>query len=796
MTCSTENQSDILRKTVGLTAIACFLFSQSPGNCAESADTEIVVVGHKSQIALRDLPLAVNVLDAAYLERSGIDDLTDLQRHVPSLSLQKNRSPFDSALRIRGIGNDGNIPNFEPDVALYIDGALRVRSGLGMGDLLEVDRIEIIKGPQSTLYGKNATAGVVHIITPKPDLDQFSASAEVSIGEYQQTRLRGSISGPMTDSSGYRISLLSDQRDGWLDNLVGEDPNETDHQAVRVQYLYEPSNRLSLRLIGSFSEKEMTCCSPDISWMPDSITAYSVTTGAVPVDIDGFNRVVSLNQPHEFEGDNRDLSAIFEYEFATVKLTSISSYDDYEYSITAESSYADVDLFRQKDQQLGDTFSQELRINSEANEAFSWLAGLYWFDSTIERDARDHPIFVAGDDWPQAGPGLAAIASTPLGALSALNTAPGDQVFLYSGTETDSISVFAQISGAISQSVTLTAGTRYLEEKKDFSLIQRSLDVNGDPIIAVLNDADPTNDTRITSLFNTFAGAPGEFGDVSAIYRTDAWTWDLSALWRINPQVNAYSTLSRGFKSGGFNGDWGKQTLGDPALGLAAFLVPEDAEDRKFIDETVDHLELGMKSVLLEKRLLVNIAVFRSEYDDLQVAAFTGLNFIVSNAEAATTQGVEIDGYFDFDERWRINFAATYLDAQYDEFNVGQCGDRNLSQSCTGFALPFTPELETMLGFQYTRTLAGGEWYTRLDWHWRDQYSASSDFAPDTLQDSYSVLNLNSGWQGGHYGVYLWGNNLTDETYQVVAGTQPLYNGILRFLNEPRTVGIRLNYRY
>ena len=787
----------LFRRQYWLLILFPLVIFHSSAQCAESAETEILVIGHKNQGAVREIPLAISVFEAEYLDRSSIDNLNDLQRYAPSLSLQQNRSPFDSALRIRGIGNEGNIPNFEPDVALYIDGALRVRTGLGLGDLLEVERIEVLKGPQSSLYGKNATAGVVHIITPKPLLDGFSTSAEMSLGSDDQVRFRGHITGPLSSSSAYRVSLLSDQRDGWMQDLNGQDnPNEVDHQAMRAQYLFEPSDQLSLRLIGSYSEKQMTCCTPDISWSGDGINAFLAATGETPADTKGLNRVVSINQPHRFNGDSQDFSAIFEYESEAIKLTAISSYDEYNYTISAESSYSELDLFRQLDQQYGDTFSQEIRFHSVSDGKLSWLAGLYWFDSTIKRDARDQPIFTAGNDWPAAAPGLAAISSTPLTALSMLNTVPGDQVFLFSGTDTQSKSVFGQMSGRLGSAVVLTAGARYLEEEKQFSLMQRSLDVNGVPIIAVLSDADPANDTRMASLFNFVAGAPGDFGDVDSMYKTDAWTWDLSAMWTINSQINAYATVSRGFKSGGFNGDWGKQTLGDPALGLAALLVPENADDRRFDDETVDHIELGFKSILLSGRMILNTAIFRSEYDDLQVAAFTGLNFIVSNANRATTQGVEIDGRFDFDDNWRLNYAVTYLDAQYNDFASGQCGDRALAQSCSGFPMPFTPDLETLFGLQYVQPVVSGEWYTRLDWQWRDEYSASSDFYPDTLQDSYSVFNLNVGWQTDRYTLSLWMNNLTDKTYQVAAGTQPLYNGILRYLNEPRMMGFTFKYQH
>ena len=762
--------------------------SAAPGQRLE----EVVVTSLKQDMVLQNAPVTIAFFDQDYLNSARIDNLDTLQQHLPGLTVQQNRSPFDSALRIRGIGNDGNIPNFEPDVALYIDGALRVRTGLGMGDLLEVERIEVLKGPQSTLYGKNATAGVINIITPKPERE-FSASAELTYGSFNQRRVRGMVGGPVGDSSAYRINLLSDKRDGWIENISGTgDPNEKGFDGARIQYLFEPSDRLSVRLIGSASEQEMICCSPDVSWSEQGLAAFASASATPPGDTDGFNRRVSFSMPHRFDGSSRDFTAIIEYDSPAGRLTSISSYDDYDYVIRSESSYSELDLIRQNDQQQGDTISEELRLNSTSGEHLNWLAGLFLLNSHFERDPGDQPMFVAGNDWAAAGPGLASIADSALLAGSFLNTVSGDQTFLHSHTDTESSSVFGQVNWQFSGTVTASIGARYLKEKKEFDLRQRSVDVNGVPLIAVLADADPANDMRVLSALDIILGAPGDFGNLAAERETDAWTWNAGLNWAISPGSSAYFTASHGFKSGGFNGDWGKQTLGDLVLGPAALLVPEDPADREFGDETVDHLELGMRSLFFDQRLQLNGALFHSDYSDLQSAAFTGTNFIVSNAKRVVVQGIEFELDASLTESLRAYLSAISLDTEYREFDNSRCGDPSLNESCTGYPLPLIPEREAHLGIQYMASLSAGDFYSRLDWSWTDHYSASTDFQPGTEQGAYSIANLNIGWRSERYDISIWVANLTDETCQIVAGNQPLYNGTLRYLNEPRTYGITL----
>ena len=744
---------------------------------------EVIVSVSKIFNNQREIPAAISIFGSDYLQDANINGLETLNQHIPSLTIQQNRSPFDSAFRLRGIGNDGNIPNFEPSVAYYVDGALRVRSGLGMGDLLEIEQIEVLKGPQSTLYGKQATAGVIYVTSPAPSTD-YTAVAEITLGRFKERRVRGAISGPLTDNSGYRISLLSDQRDGWLKNSFGSgDANETAHQAARMQYQYK-TDFTSLRIIGSLSDKDMICCSPDAEWSSTGRSAFEAATGGQPPnDLDGQNKRISYSMPHNFDGQTKDLIVQAEFALPTAKLVSITSYDEYDYIIRSESSYSELDLILQRDHQLGDTLTQEIRLEGE--KPFQWLLGVYFLDLHFERSALDQPLITAGQDWPSAGPALASVAS-PTTGLVFNNTNAGDQTFFRSTTDTDHLSIFAQLSHQLSESLTITAGGRYSEEDKAFQLFQNSTDINGTPLAEFSADSDSSNDTRIFSLFNTILGASGDLGNASAHRNTDASTWNISANYKLSADSSLYATLSHGFKSGGYNGAWGKFTAS----------APEDPADREFQDEEVDHFEIGLKTSLLNQRLTLTAAAFDTEYTNLQAAAFTGLSFVVSNAEKATLQGIEVEGNARLNDNLTLYFAATSLDTKYNDFKTGRCGDRQMGLNCIGFPLPLTPDLQAHLGALHTTTIGDGKLYFRFDLSYSDGYFASTDFLPGTEQEAYTIGNINIGWKQNKYDIAFWVNNASDETYQVFAAAQPLFGGVLRYFNEPRTYGATIRVRY
>jgi outer membrane receptor protein involved in Fe transport len=275
---------------------------------------------------------------------------------------------------------------------------------------------------------------------------------------------------------------------------------------------------------------------------------------------------------------------------------------------------------------------------------------------------------------------------------------------------------------------------------------------------------------------------------------TDGLAWNLSALFDVTADTTAYATVSEGYKAGGYNGDW------DASGQLTA-------DRREFDDETVLNLEAGLKSRFWDGQATLNLSVFRSEFDDFQNASFLGLNFLVRNAEKVVTQGIELDGSVRPVTGLTIDYAITYLDAEYDEFTQGACyfgrtPTNAAERTCdlSGETLPNAPDWRTNLGLQYEQPLAAGTGFVRTDWAYSSEQNVDAALDPRAVQGSYSLLSARLGWRNERYSVSLWGDNLTDETVMSAAGPQTIFGGIdggLQFyLNESRTYGVTMDVRF
>ncbi len=718
---------------------------------------EVIVTAQRRSQSLEVVPVVVSVLNSGFIRDAGIVGLENLQNYVPSLMLERNTNPFATTIRIRGVGNLGNIPNFEPAVGLFIDGAFRSRTGLGMGDLVDVERIEILHGPQSTLYGKNVTAGVVSILTKRPTRN-FEGMLEGTAGKENEYALQGFVSGPLGDNVSGRLSVNARTRDGLSYDVYRHDAiNEVDQLFLRGQFLFEPNDRLSILAMAAYSDKgdHIKCCAPDTLYGPVSSLFTAALTGQPPLDNDPSNRQIAHNDIYQFGGDASEATLTVEYGFDTARLTSLTSFDSYEFTASLDAEQTALDILSFTDRQTGDTFSQELRLTSAGGGSFDWLAGAYYYHNDFIRGSLDpsEPILELGQH----------IIPVPLPG------APGDQAFFLGNTKTRNISIFAQGTWHLSERILLTAGIRWFDEEKRFSV-----------------DSD-VNLAAFPSLALTTTVPASQSGKRD----TDDIAWNLNAQFFAARDVMSYASVSRGVKGGGFNADWGALTL----------------EQRAFESEEVLSYELGIKTPFLKRRVLLKAALFHSEYDNFQNASFLGVNFLVRNAEKVTTKGLEIDLTAIVAEWLTMNTAATFLDAKYDRFTHGPCyfgrpPDDPVQDTCVldGEGLPSAPDLRFTLGALGHWIVAGGELYFRADWNWTDNTQTNANLDPRSLQNSYSILNGRLGWRSKRIDVSAWIRNATDEAVTLVSGPQTLFGGIdgglQFFLNDPRLYGVTLRYHF
>ena len=713
---------------------------------------EVVVTAARRDQSFQDVPMAVSALTAQHLLDAGINEFQKIESQVPSLEIEGNTNPFTTSLRIRGMGNLANIPNFEPAVGLFVDGAYRSRSGVAMGDLLDVERIEVLRGPQSVLYPKNVTAGLINVITQRPT-DDFSVWGGASFGNLDYWQLQGGINGALADGVRGRLAAVTSDRDGSFDDIVnGTHSGGYSRTAVRGQVEFDLGDRADLRLIAGYSTKDGDCCSPDV--LPGAGSQQFLGLLGRPVDTNPLNRKTAYSDPSHFDGDQYDLLAELNYRFDWAVLTSTTSLDHFDVKSQFDAEQSALTLAVFIDRQQSDAFGQEFRLTSSGDGPFSWMTGAYFYDNNFTRGSLDagKPMLVLGPDVvPLPFPG-----------------APGDQSSFKSTNDTRHWSLFGQTDWQVTERTKLSAGLRYIDEKK-------SIDARSNLQVAAL----PSFAAQIT------VPTP-----VVADRSTDGVAWNVSALFDVAADTTLYATVSEGFKAGGYNGDWGNLT----------------AAAREFKDETVLNLEAGLKSRFWNDQASLNLSVFRSDFDNFQNASFLGVNFLVRNAEKVISQGVELDGSVRPVAGLTLDYAVTYLDAQYDKFTNGACyfgrAPSNAAGTCdlSGETLPNAPDWRTNLGLQYEHALAAGTGFFRTDWAYTSGQNVDTALDPRAQQDAYSLWSARLGWRNGRYSVSLWGENLADETVKTAAGPQTIFGsldgGMQIFLNEPRTYGVTFDVHF
>ncbi len=758
---------------VGLAAIPPLALAQSDAPVLE----EVVVTAQKRTESLQDVPVAVSAIAGDNLANTGFRDIADISAQVPSLIVTTNISPIQASFRLRRIGNEGNIPTFEPDTALIIDGAFRSRSGLGLGDLVDVKSVEVLKGPQGTLYGKNAGAGVVSVTTEQPG-DEFEGMAELSYGSDNYRQFRGYVNSPLTDSISGRISYSNTRRDPLIDNLVGGDGDNLDGDALRGQLRYDISDALSARLIIGFLNRDMKPTLADTYYSPVQIdilqrAGYTVRTN------DPSDRVVESDDNSDFTQKSKDAVLTVEYQGDGYTLTSITGAEDY----IAKNRFGGaeelpLDLLEFYDVQEGRSFSQELRVASDTGDRLSWLVGAFYYDNRFTRGDRDRHEFILNEDIEEYGGAVAAVllglpGVVPLPALGV----EGDAGDFYVRQDSRSLGLFTQESLRLTEDLEVAVGLRYSYEEKDGSIEQSNQ-------LSPAGCVPPTNRNLICSV--TPDG--NNFDD------SDSWsalTGNINLSYFINEESMVYALYSQGFKAGGYSLQFGGAT----------------PESRPFDQEDIYNYELGWKTEFWDRRARVNGSIFHTEYHDFQSASFISLAFAVNNAEKVTVDGIEIDSTWLLSQNLTANLNLAYIDAVYDEYSGGQCyfgrtPDNALGQcDLSGDNLPYAPKLTGNVALTWEQPLLSGDLYARLDYRYTDEANYSSELDPRHEEAGYRVGNFRLGWRNASYDVAAWVKNLEDETYyaqklpanvsaSVDAAVGSSEGSYQTFSGEPRTFGV------
>lgn len=752
----------------GALTIALSTAAQAQDQAAAAADDatgEIIVTATKRAERLQDVPLAVSVVNGAALEASSGSGLDALQVAVPTLTLRRGTTVANSAVVLRGVGTLSFSLAAEPAVSTIIDGVVFARSGQAFNDLFDIERVEVLRGPQGTLFGKNASAGVLNIITKAPS-NEFEGNITAAIFEDQEYRLRGSVSGPLTDKIRARVSGSYSYFDGNIRNVtVGKDVNGYERTAVRAVVDFEASDRLDFRLIGDYAKTNDDCCAEVIGTLPTGALANAILADlGTAVPRGDKTRRVAHNLVSRTKGDTGGVSLQGNLDIGDHTVTSITAWRDWSSRELREGDFlpngasyingtASISQLHDDGDQSYKQFSQELRLTSPTGGLLEYQVGLFMFN------VDGSQIFTRSD--------IVCTATTlPANATGSRPCVTGQSTFTTPTARSDADvefrnrAAFGQATINLTDDFRLIAGARYTHDEVSFSLTRVNLIGNGGPGIS--NVPFPP------------AGTPG--GNST---KQNDFSFRAGAQYDFSDDVMAYATYSQGYKG--------------PAFNVFFNMGPTDVLPIKA--ETADSYEIGIKSATADRSLVLNAALFYAEYDNFQANSFRTINNSVvtnlTNAGTVRTQGFEADFVARPSDNFTFSGGVAYADAEIKEFPCPAVGAPVGCTTRKGEPLPLAPKWKfalnaeqriPMVDLPFDAVLSAQ--YTFTD----DQYSSlrpiTTSFAVfrNELIESYSLVNASLALKS------------KDERYTLTFMVQNLFDTSFAALKTPGGPGG--SYRY
>lgn len=849
----------MLNKTLLLSTSFIVATALSLPAVAQVNGDEIIVTATKRTTTLQETPVAVTVTSADVIEKAQILDIQDLQSVVPSLRVTQLQTSQNTNFVIRGFGNGANNAGIEPSVGVFIDGVYRSRSAAQIGDLPKLERVEVLKGPQSTLFGKNASAGVISVVTAAPSFES-EGYIEAGIGNYDQRLVRGYATGALSDDLAVSIGAGINRRDGYFENIVDNgttDQNDRDRFNVRAQALYTPSDTVSLRLIADYSSIDENCCGVTNIQNQGAAAAIQALGGQFASDTDPFSYVTAFNRDSENEVDDYGISLTADVDLGFATLTSISSYRNNASNFDQDADFNTLDLLASvnQDQEI-DTITQEIRLTSNGGEAFDWMVGGYLFHEDISQVGgleygQDLQTYI--NVLLQSATGLPGLLTTLEGLYG---QDPG--TFLGNGTRTreaftqDNLaySAFATVDYNITDRLTASVGANYTKDEKDIT----SNVFNGDVFSATDLVNDPTVFgvplpavffgqffTANTGLAPTPANigfiesvAPGTSaaiqGGVDALIagiqstqfqpqfidfpnsvesgrtRDDEITYSVKLAYEVNDNINVYGSYGTGFKASSWNLSRDSRPFASDqaALASAGLTQANQTFGTRFAGpEDARVIEFGLKARF--ENGAINVAVFDQEIEGFQSNIFQGTGFVLANAGSQSTQGVEVDATYTFADVLDLSFGGTFLDAVYDEFTngLGPNGPTDLS----GEDVSGVPEVSISAAATYNHQFANGmSGFLRGDYQYEsaaqivDNIDTATTSAGTTfdVEREVSTVNLAGGLDFNNgVSLNLYARNVFNDEYLLSVFPGVAQAGIINgYPNQPRTYGGTLRYNF
>lgn len=727
---------------------------------------EVLVTATKRESSLQDVAVAVSALSSAMLEGNQIVRSEDLTNLIPSLTVQAGGNPRSSSFNIRGVGTQSFSSGVEPSVSTMVDGVVMGRSAMAFTQLPDIQRVEVLRGPQGTLFGKNASSGLIHIITKDPS-QEHEGEVSVMAVEQDEYRVSGTVSGPITDSIGFRLTGSYIDDEGYIENVYdGEDYNSHEDKLLRAKIAWDATESLYLKYTVDWQDNDCHCQVQPLR-EANGAGAAALLPVVASDENDKINTSQTPNSTSESTGHVLDVN----WEVGDHTITSISAYRDWEFENSAGIGFLPVDPLSlvQTGNSDQDQFSQELRLTSPVDQFASYVVGLYYFEQTVDRH-------------------FDRVIQLPAPNNTLITTATDFTV------ESTNYAAFGEAVFNLTDTVRLIAGGRLTDDELEYSDFTR--EGGGKPV----NPPGAGDDTSETN----FSGKA-------------ALQWDFS------DTAMTYISFAQGYKG--------------PAFSLSG---NTDVTNLDSVDpETSDAWEIGLKSNFFDNTMILNVAIFTTEYQDFQSESFvddgsgdgTG-EFRLSNAGQVTTEGVEVDLTWRPVANLTLFTGVAYIDAQIDDYDKGPCsfgqtatanaeyqatGVENLecadaanmgnsSQDLSGDDLPNSPDWRVTFNANYLIPLESMPFGLVLNGNYRWQDDVLFSMAQDegTIQDSYAILDMSIELRDDdeRYSITAFVKNATDEFYvSAINSAHPAslpgggYSQLVPKTAE-RTLGAEVKYRW
>ncbi len=744
--------------------------TRPPQQEAPSQDGEIVVTARRRSENIQDVPIAVSVVSGDTLDETGSYNVSRLQQMVPTLQFFSS-NPRNTAVNIRGIGAPFGLTNdgIEQGVGIYIDQVYYSRIASATFDFLDVDRIEVLRGPQGTLYGKNTTAGAISITTAQPSFD-FEGRAELSIGNLQFKQARASISGPLSDTVAARLAISATSRRGTLYNVATNSyVNAQDNIGVRGQLLWRVRDGLDVTLAADYNRQDPACCAQlyvrtGATQRPlnRQYDALAAAQGYAVPSTNAFDRLVDVDARLNATNELGGISLRAEYQLGSDTLTSVTAWRFWDWSPANDRDYIGLPITtRSENPSHQDQFTQEFRYAAEGRD-FDYLIGLFGFHQKIHTDGVQ-----------EQGSAASAWLINPTNPLSA-DPSVLDGLIAYNQIDfsNTSLAAFGQLTWHANDRLRIQPGIRINYDSKHGSYDRQVLDGNGDPVL--FTDTGAVRAAQLAVLSPQFFEPEFSAWNVSG---------DLSISYEISGNVMAYASYARAFRSGGINVNGVPNDANNQPILATATVAPEK----------VNHYEIGLKTQTDDRRATFNLTGFWTDIFDYQANVVNGqvgvLRGYLANADHVRVRGVEAEFAWRPTERFSLYANGAWTDHEYVKFEdapcppelsgggsgtpiaaPGQPGNSPANCDISGQWLPGISNWAFSYGGEYSvpANLFGlpGSAYLGYDGSWRSKFSSNASRSAYTDIAGYEVSNFRIGFRSDDgLNAFLWVRNAFDSKY-------------------------------